>query len=166
MATDTHSAAKFEAMLDEWRAINLDVENSSDESEWERLLDARATVEKRIYATPAPDIAAVLAKLEIAAGIGDGAGDASAADLLAIMADLRRFAGVESAVTFQPDLWLARWTKAEGGYFVRDDGVHLHQPISGTGPRSKSLLKRLDEANGRNALADHIRAMQPLEAAL
>lgn len=142
-------AALLKAYKDErhYLAVEADTEKDTDASV-ARLCD----IEEIIWATPAPDLFAVLTKFEIA---NDDTDLPPAAATASILADLRRLSGVSVSPIFQPDLWLHEWETKGGAYLVRNgEALICGDP---TNERHRSLTRRMEAANGAAAVKAMVR---------
>lgn len=90
----------------------------TDEEEAEETLrcDAFCAAEEHLLQTDAPDLAAVVAKLEAA---GRDAQPIQPQYVHAIIADLMRIAGLTESPTFDPSLWINQFERA-GGRIMAD----------------------------------------------
>ena len=120
----------------------LEVECST-EDQIEEATTKLATIEKKLWSMPAPDLTAVLTKLEIAVHECDMP-PREAID--AITADLRRMSGTETSTIFQADLWLSRWETFGGCYFVRNGEAFLCGDPTNIALRK--MTRVMDNANG------------------
>ncbi|MCC6479472.1 MAG: hypothetical protein IT552_09710 [Sphingomonadaceae bacterium] len=138
----------FDKLLAAYKAEqhNLIVEASS-EDEIEAATDRLAIIQGKIWESAAPDLRAVLVKMEIANHETEMPSPKATAS---IIADLRRLSGQSVSPIFQADLWLTQWEERGGSYLVR----HGEAIICGdpTNPRHRKLTRALEQANGSEAV--------------
>lgn len=143
----------FTALLNAYKAERhyLAVEANTDE-EADASVARLCSIEDIIWAMPAPDLMAVLAKFEIA---NEDTELPSPAATASIRADLRRLSGAKVSPVFQADLWLHEWETKGGAYLVRDgQALICGDPAN---PRHLSLTRRLEAANGAEAVKAMVR---------
>lgn len=117
------------------------------EEEIDACSDRIAYVEQQMWQTAAPNLRAVLIKMEIANHDCDMPPPAATASILA---DLRRLSGLNSSPVFQADLWLIDWEKRGGSYLVREgEAILCGDP---TNPSQRRLTRELEKANGGDAV--------------
>lgn len=117
------------------------------EDEVDASSDRLCFIEQRFWRTEAPDLRAILVKFEIANADTDMPPPEATASILA---DLRRLSGETVSPIFQPHLWLAEWETHGGSYLVRDgEAILCGNPMH---PRQRSLTRRMDKANGAEAV--------------
>ena len=120
----------------------LEVECST-EDEIDEATTKLGTIERKLWSIPAPDLTAVLTKLEIAVHECDMPPREATN---AITADLRRMSGTATSTIFQADIWLSRWETYGGCYFVRDGEALLCGDPTNVGLRN--MTRVMDQANG------------------
>lgn len=86
-------------------------ETDEKEAEETLLCDAFCAAEERLLMTDAPDLAAVVAKLEAA---GRDAQPVHPHHVRTIISDLMRIAGLTDSPTFDPFLWINQFERAGG----------------------------------------------------
>ena len=128
-------------------------DNAEDEAEENRLCDAFCAAEEHLIATEAPDLAGVLAKIEVLSKDGQ---NVTPDNLAPIIADLVRLGGITASPTFDPFLWLNRF-ESRGG---KVNGDQLSCAADNTS--AMAMLARLRPYE-REAIAAHQRA-HPVEA--
>ena len=131
------------ALSDYLEQVHLLEVECSTEDQIEEATTKLATIEKKLWSMPAPDLTAVLTKLEIAVHECDMP-PREAID--AITADLRRMSGTETSTIFQADLWLSRWETFGGCYFVRNGEAFLCGDPTNIALRK--MTRVMDNANG------------------
>jgi hypothetical protein len=151
---DKKNKAQFDALLTYWLDLCWELESESCEKEINRISTEMLDTESEITAIPAPDIAAVATKFEIATH--DGRDMLTPLAIESITSDLRRLVGFTVSPIFQPKLWLSEW-QAKGGSWIVKDGVASLCCDPGDASQ-KSHLKRLDRAGGAEVIKAHILA--------
>ena len=151
MAQTTEPAAEQQAFAKLLNAYKVENHHLTIEAEAEHDIDASidrlCLIERQIWQTPAPDLRAVLAKVEIATRDKNIPPPQATAS---IIADLRRFSGETVSPLFQPDLWLAQWEKNNGSYLVRDgEALICGDP---TNQQHRRLTREMEKANGTDAV--------------
>ena len=135
----------------------------SDE-EANKLGEDLTEAETLLIKTPAPDIAAIIDKLQLAWRDGT---DAIAEYRADIVQDIIRLAGGidQPAIGFDARRWIRRWAKAGGGLVVQSDQLVLLAPSGSNGYHLELLKYELDVANGRFAVKTVLSEMYFPEAA-
>lgn len=138
----------FEKLLNAYKAEHhYIVVEASGEDDVAEACDRLAVIEQKIWNSPAPDLRAVLIKMEIANNDTDSPPPEATAS---IIADLRRLSGQAVNPIFQPDVWLSQWEERGGSYLVRNgEAIICGDP---TNPRHRSLTREMEQANGAAAV--------------
>lgn len=144
----TRAWEAFEKLLATYQAERhrLAIETHTEE-EVDASSDRLCYLEQRLWRTEAPDLRAVLVKMEIA-NVDTDMPPPEATE--SIINDLRRLSGELVSPIFQPDLWLAEWEQHGGSYLVRDGEAILCG--SPTSPQHRRLTSVMTRANGTEAV--------------
>lgn len=144
----THEQQAFEKLLNTYKSeLHYLIVEAQTEEEVDATSDRMCFIEQRLWRTEAPDLRAALAKLEIATNDCDMPPPEAIAS---IVGDFRRLSGQKVSPIFQPDLWLVEWEGQGGSYFVRDGEAFICG--NPTHPRQRSLTRRMEKANGAEAV--------------
>ncbi len=116
-------AHHFYAALKNWKQAAIDVEavcpddnEEVYEAEVDRLADVAGELADAVFKYRSPDLAAVIAKLEIAINTPEFI---QAEHIRNAIADLAELANVEKSPAFVPTVWLCQFER-RGGYFDYD----------------------------------------------
>jgi len=116
-------AHHFYAALNNWKTAAIDVEavcpddnEAVYEAEVDRLADISGELADAVFKYMSPDLAAVIAKLEIAINTPEYI---QAEHIRNAIADLAQLAEVEKSPAFVPTVWLCQFER-RGGYFDYD----------------------------------------------
>lgn len=120
----------------------LEVECSTEEEIDEATIKL-GTIERKLWAMPAPHLTAILTKVEIATNDCDMP-PREAID--AIIADLRTMSSTDTSTIFQADLWLSAWETRGGCYFMRNGEAFLCGDPTNISLRN--MTRVMDRANG------------------
>lgn len=125
-------AHRFYNALANWKIAAMDVEavcpdDNADayEAEVDRLADIEGELQNAVFKYAAPDLAAVIAKLELAIYTPESI---SADHIRAAIADLAKLANVTTSPAFCTNVWLCQFER-RGGYFdylPEDGNITLH----------------------------------------
>lgn len=113
-------AHRFYAALDNWKNAAMDVEgvcpdDDADkyEKEVDRLADIEGELQEAVFKYRAPDLAAVIAKMELAINCPESV---SADHIRNAIADLANLASVTKSPTFCANVWLCQFERRGGSF--------------------------------------------------
>lgn len=151
---DKYALERFAKLVEHNRLAQIDLAmcHDEDEDELDRLSDIAFAAQENILAKPAPDIAALAAKLEIVANDTQFSREL----LTGLVADATRLAGIDTVPTFVPEVWLHYFQHQGGRVDLRDGKYLLSVPVE-QGIASVYLRELTDWQ--RTAINDHLNSL-------
>ena len=147
-----HEIERFERLLSHYNRAQIDLINydEDDEEGSDRLVDIQTGFEEAIFAYPAPNMKALLAKVEILMSNGM---HIDPDNMQGIVDDIMALGGIERSPTFQPHAWLY-YFQQRGGQVYRHEG----RPMLACPAEAASALARLNDLTDyqREAVIDHL----------
>lgn len=119
----------------------------TEEPDVDAASDQLLNIERQLWDTPAPDLTAVLVKMEIACQETDMPPMEA---IRSIIDDLRSMSCTDVSPIFQADVWLSSWESRGGSYFTREgQAILCGDP---TNPSQRRLTRVMESANGAEAV--------------